>query len=94
MASAFVREKLKGQVVYFCCGSTVRWLFERGRVGHRRDPGVLSGFFGLQAPCPHIGIPAAVIFAGFDVYRNRIGSPFAEFGHVARLVEERDSDFA
>ena len=72
MASAFVREKLKGQVVYFCCGSTVRWLFERGRVGH----------------------PAAVIFAGFDVYRNRIGSPFAEFGHVARLVEERDADFA
>ena len=54
----------------------------------------MSGFFGLQAPCPHIGIPAAVIFAGFDVYRNRIGSPFAEFGHVARLVEERDADFA
>lgn len=65
------------------------------RAGPRRasaDPGVLSGFFGLQAPCPHIGIPAAVIFAGFDVYRNRIGSPFAEFGHVARLVEERDAD--
>lgn len=51
MASAFVREKLKGQVVYFCCGSTVRWLFERGRVGHRRIRR-LSGFFGLQVAMP------------------------------------------
>ena len=67
---------------------------ERRHIGHRGHcfRGLL--LFGLEPPGTHVGVPAAVVFARFDIDRNRIGGPFAELRYVALLIEKGYADFA
>ena len=61
------------------------------RIGHRNRRLLLLG---LHAPGADVGVPAAVVFARLDVDRHEEGLSFAQFGHVALLVEKRHADFA